>query len=72
MKLYYICPNIKAINMEKVIKMLEAKEQELWQQIKTNRLVFGAETEATYRAAARWYATQEILEQVKKMQDENN
>jgi hypothetical protein len=24
------------------------------------------ETEATYRAAARWYTTQEILEQVKE------
>jgi hypothetical protein len=58
--------------MEEIIKMLEAKEQELWQQLKTSRLVFGAETEATYRAAARWYTTQEILEQVKKMQDENN
>ena len=58
--------------MEKVIKMLEAKEQELWEQLKTNRLVFGAETEATHRAAARWSTTQEILEQVKKMQNENN
>ena len=58
--------------MEEIIRMLENKEQELWLQLKTNRLVFGAETEASYRAAARWYTTQEILEQVKKMQNENN
>ena len=58
--------------MEEIIRMLENKEQELWLQLKTNRLVFGAETEASYRAAARWYTTQEILEQVKKMQYENN
>ena len=58
--------------MEEIIKMLEAKEQELWEQLKINRLVFGVETESTHRAAARWSTTQEILEQVKKMQNENN
>lgn len=57
---------------EKIIEMLEQQEQQLWESLKTSRSVFGVDTEASHRAAARWNTTNEILQDIKKLLNETN
>lgn len=55
---------------EKIIEMLEQQEQQLWESLKTSRLVFGVDTEASHRAVARWNTTNEILQSIKTICNE--
>lgn len=46
---------------KEIIEMLKEKQQELWEKLQQNKLVFGEDSEATLRAQVRWVTTVDIL-----------
>ena len=49
---------------KEIIEMLKEKQQELWEKLQQNKLVFGEDSEATLRAKVRWGTTADILSSI--------
>ena len=53
------------MTVEKIITILEAKQQDLWEALKNAETVFGVDFEATKMARARWVTMVDAISLIK-------